>query len=268
MPRFFANPNDISANRVVLSGEDAAHIARVLRGKTGDVHIIGDGRGRDYECEILEIGKNKDFVTFAMLRELPCECEPDVKITLYQALPKLDKMDTIIQKCVELGVARIVPLLTENTVVRIDGGGAKHKQERWQKIAEAAAKQSMRGVIPEISGIVTLKEAVSGGGRATKGSGESDENRCKSCQNGSALREELRFAPYEGEKENTIKTLLRRKLYGSAGFFIGPEGGFSEGEVRLFGENGIETVSLGPRILRTETAGAAVMAMVLYEWQI
>ena len=266
MPKFFADPENITAGRAVLTGVDAAHIARVLRGGPGDVYIIGDGRGRDYECEITGIEKNKDSVAFAILRELPADYEPAVRITLYQALPKLDKMDSIIQKCVELGVARIVPVISENTVVRT-GGGAKQKRDRWRKIAEAAAKQSMRGIIPEVAEIVPLKEAVAGGAFPVKGfdDGEGAASRERPGQ-----REELRFAPYEGEKTTTIKSLLRRDAcaYNGAGFFIGPEGGFSEGEIRLFRENGIGTVTLGPRILRTETAGAAVLAMLLYEWEL
>ncbi|MCL2352793.1 MAG: 16S rRNA (uracil(1498)-N(3))-methyltransferase [Firmicutes bacterium] len=290
MPKFFAEPRNMTSGRVLLTGGDAAHIARVLRGKAGDVHIIGDDRGGDYECEILEIGKNRDSVSFKILRRLPGENEPGVSMTLYQALPKLDKMDAIIQKCVELGVARVVPVITENTVVRTEAGGAARKRDRWQKIAAAAAKQSMRGIIPEIAGIVTLEEAVLGGsfgGKARGASGygknsaadygkengeDSAEDFSKGSAadsaNGTAAREELRFAPYEGEKHNSVKSLLRQKICRSVGFFIGPEGGFSDSEARLFQENGIATVTLGPRILRTETAGATTLAMILYEWEL
>ena len=239
MPKFFFNKNDISCGQVQLFGEDEKHIKTVLRAREGEELTLCDGEGMDYQCRIasLERGVLRDILS----KEV-CETEPKTKITLYQGLPKADKMELIIQKCVELGVDRIVAVSTERAIVKLDKKESK-TLERWQKIAEAAAKQSGRGKIPEIGQqVLKFKEAV-------------------------AEAKELDGAiiPYEKEQETGIRQFVQGFRGESIGVFIGPEGGFAEEEIALAQENGITPITLGKRILRTETAGMTTAAILLYE---
>ena len=157
MPKFFFNKNDINRGQVQLFGEDEKHIKTVLRAREGEEITLCDGEGMDYQCRIASLERG---VLLDILSQDVCETEPKTKITLYQGLPKADKMELIIQKCVELGVDRIVAVSTERAIVKLDKKETK-KLERWQKIAEAAAKQSGRGKIPEIGQqVLKFKEAV------------------------------------------------------------------------------------------------------------
>ena len=222
-----------------LFGEDEKHIKTVLRAREGEEITLCDGEGMDYQCRIASLERG---VLLDILSKEVCETEPKVKITLYQGLPKADKMELIIQKCVELGVDRIVAVSTERTIVKLDKKEAK-KLERWQKIAEAAAKQSGRGKIPEIGQqVLKFKEAV-------------------------AEAKELDGAiiPYEKEEETGIRQFVQGFKGESIGVFIGPEGGFAEEEIALAQDNGIRPITLGKRILRTETAGMTTTAILLYE---
>lgn len=239
MPKFFFNKNDISRGQVQLFGEDEKHIKTVLRAREGEELILCDGEGMDYQCRIVSLERG---VLLDILSKEVCETEPKTKITLYQGLPKADKMELIIQKCVELGVDRIVAVSTERAIVKLDKKESK-KLERWQKIAEAAAKQSGRGKIPEIGQqVLKFKEAV-------------------------AEAKELDGAiiPYEKEQETGIRQFVQGFRGESIGVFIGPEGGFAEEEIALAQENGITPITLGKRILRTETAGMTTAAILLYE---
>lgn len=239
MPKFFFNKNDISQGQVQLFGEDEKHIKTVLRARVGEELTLCDGEGVDYQCRIASMERG---VLLDILSKEVCETEPKTKITLYQGLPKADKMELIIQKCVELGVDRIVAVSTERAIVKLDKKESK-KLERWQKIAEAAAKQSGRGKIPEIGQqVLKFKEAV-------------------------AEAKELDGAiiPYEKEQETGIRQFVRGFQGESIGVFIGPEGGFAEEEIALAQENGITPITLGKRILRTETAGMTTTALLLYE---
>lgn len=239
MPKFFFNKNDISRGQVQLFGEDEKHIKTVLRARVGEELTLCDGEGMDYQCRIASMERG---VLLDILSKEVCETEPKTKITLYQGLPKADKMELIIQKCVELGVDRIVAVSTERAIVKLDKKESK-KLERWQKIAEAAAKQSGRGKIPEIGQqVLKFKEAV-------------------------AEAKELDGAiiPYEKEQETGIRQFVRGFQGESIGVFIGPEGGFAEEEIALAQENGITPITLGKRILRTETAGMTTTALLLYE---
>ena len=239
MPKFFFHKNDISRGQVQLFGEDEKHIKTVLRAREGEEITLCDGEGMDYQCRIASLERG---VLLDILSKEVCETEPKVKITLYQGLPKADKMELIIQKCVELGVDRIVAVSTERTIVKLDKKEAK-KLERWQKIAEAAAKQSGRGKIPEIGQqVLKFKEAV-------------------------AEAKELDGAiiPYEKEEETGIRQFVQGFKGESIGVFIGPEGGFAEEEIALAQDNGIRPITLGKRILRTETAGMTTTAILLYE---
>ena len=239
MPKFFFNKNDISRGQVQLFGEDEKHIKTVLRAREGEEVTLCDGEGMDYQCRIASLERG---VLLDIISKDVCETEPKTKITLYQGLPKADKMELIIQKCVELGVDRIVAVSTERAIVKLDKKETK-KLERWQKIAEAAAKQSGRGKIPEIGQqVLKFKEAV-------------------------AEAKELDGAiiPYEREQETGIRQFVRNFKGESVGVFIGPEGGFADEEIALAQENGITPITLGKRILRTETAGMTTTAILLYE---
>lgn len=239
MPKFFFNKNDIRCGQVQLFGEDEKHIKTVLRAREGEEITLCDGEGMDYQCRIASLERG---VLLEILSKEVCETEPKTKITLYQGLPKADKMELIIQKCVELGVDRIVAVSTERAIVKLDKKEAK-KLERWQKIAEAAAKQSGRGKIPEIGQqVLKFKEAV-------------------------AEAKELDGAiiPYEREQETGIRQFVQNFKGESVGVFIGPEGGFADEEIALARENGITPITLGKRILRTETAGMTTTAILLYE---
>ena len=239
MPKFFINKNDISRGQIQLFGEDEKHIKTVLRAREGEEITLCDGEGMDYQCRIASLERG---VLLDILSQEVCETEPKTKITLYQGLPKADKMELIIQKCVELGVDRIVAVSTERAIVKLDKKEAK-KLERWQKIAEAAAKQSGRGKIPEIGQqVLKFKEAV-------------------------AEAKELDGAiiPYEREQETGIRQFVQNFKGESVGVFIGPEGGFADEEIALAQENGITPITLGKRILRTETAGMTTTAILLYE---
>lgn len=239
MPKFFFHKNDISRGQVQLFGEDEKHIKTVLRAREGEELTLCDGEGMDYQCRIVSLERG---VLLDILSKEVCETEPKTKITLYQGLPKADKMELIIQKCVELGVDRIVAVSTERAIVKLDKKESK-KLERWQKIAEAAAKQSGRGKIPEIGQqVLKFKEAVAEA-KALDGA----------------------IIPYEKEQETGIRQFVQGFQGESIGVFIGPEGGFAEEEIALAQENGITPITLGKRILRTETAGMTTAAILLYE---
>ena len=239
MPKFFFNKNDISRGQVQLFGEDEKHIKTVLRAREGEEITLCDGEGMDYQCRIASLERG---VLLDILSKDVCETEPKTKITLYQGLPKADKMELIIQKCVELGIDRIVAVSTERAIVKLDKKETK-KLERWQKIAEAAAKQSGRGKIPEIGQqVLKFKEAVA-----------------------EAMELDGAIIPYEREQETGIRQFVQNFKGESVGVFIGPEGGFADEEIALAQENGITPITLGKRILRTETAGMTTTAILLYE---
>jgi 16S rRNA (uracil1498-N3)-methyltransferase len=239
MPRFFAYKGQLENNSFIIDGADANHIANVLRHKVGDEIVICDGEGTDYYCTLSEVDK-KRVVADITGREATAS-EPNIKITLYQGLPKSDKMELIIQKCVEIGLVRIVPVKTEFAVAKLDGKEDK-KRERWQKIAEAAAKQCGRGIIPEVGKAMTFAEALADS---------------KACDG--------RIIPYENETEYGIKKFARGFDGKSIAVFIGPEGGFSPKEIELALADGVTSVTLGKRILRTETAGLVTGVILLYE---
>ncbi|MCQ4726721.1 16S rRNA (uracil(1498)-N(3))-methyltransferase [Anaerotignum faecicola] len=240
MPRYFIKPEDMHGETVFIRDEDAKHLGGVLRAKEGDIVEACDGRGMDYSCVIKEVGKTEILMEIESAR--PTESEPKTKITLFQGLPKADKMELIIQKCVEIGVWRIVPVAAERSVVRLEGKDAGKKLERWRKISLSAAKQSGRGIIPEIGEIVSFKEAV----------------KMAACFDGAAI-------PYEKEEKNGIKEYANSFDGSSLGLFIGPEGGFDDREIEFAVKNNISPVTLGKRILRTETAAMVSAAILLYE---
>lgn len=241
MPRFFVDKENINGDIITVLGDDVKHIKTVLRCTEGDPLTVCDGVGNDYFCTIKAIG-NKEITLFVDTFQ-KSKTEPKTKITLFQGIPKSDKMETIIQKCVELGISEIVPVKTERCVVKLEEGKKTvQKTERWQKISIAAAKQSERGVIPEIKEPISFKEAVL-----------------------LAKNFDGAIIPYENEKENGIRNFIKAFKGETIAFFVGPEGGFDETEIELAVSNGIMPVTLGERILRTETAGMATLSILLYE---
>lgn len=239
MPKFFVDKSKIYDNHIEITDTDAGHIAAVLRGRIGDEIIVCDGMGTDYICTLSEVSKK--MVKAQIKESLKNENEPSVKITLYQGLPKSDKMELVIQKCVETGVDRIVPVKTDFTVVNLKGKEEK-KVLRWNKISESAAKQCQRGKIPEVSEIMTFDEAIK-----------------------DALKLDGAIIPYEKETKRSIREAAKGYTGKSIGVFIGPEGGFSEQEIKKALEADILSVTLGKRILRTETAGLVTSVILLYE---
>ena len=243
MSKYFVLPEDIDPEnkRAAIAGDNADHLITAMRAKRGDPVIVCDGRCTDYHCEVSDIvpGRNKRLeLRIVSVCRAP---EPRLKVTLYQALPKASKMEYVIQKCVEMGITRIVPIYTDNSQIRTMSFA---RLDRYRKISEAAAKQSMRGIIPYIGSPIPLEQAIAD--KADFG---------------------LVFAPYENERQTGLKDILtENKTAGlsSAAFFIGSEGGFSAGEAGLFTQAGIPRVSLGERVLRTETAGFAVLTVLMY----
>lgn len=240
--RFFVPVEQIFENTAEIAGDDVNHIKNVLRMGTGGRIMITDGQGTDYHCIIRGIGP--DRVLLDIEKKELVRTELPVEIVLFQALPKADKMELIIQKAVELGAARIVPVRTRRSVVRLDDKKAEKKRQRWQSIAEAAAKQSGRGIVPEVGEVVSFGEA---------------------CTQAQELEHCL--IPYElyDDMSETAETMSQIVQGASIGIFIGPEGGFERGEVEQAMEAGALPVSLGRRILRTETAGLAILSVLMFQ---
>lgn len=241
MPRFFVNPEQVQEDHIVIYGDDVKHISKVLRLKSGDKITICNRQGTDYECIIKTI--NKENIYAEILSHHLSETEPRVNITLFQALTKSDKMDFIIQKAVEVGIHKIVPMITERTVIKIeDEKKQSTKLTRWQKISESAAKQSQRGIIPEVGPIITLQEAFN-----------------------ASEKMDLKVIAYEKENQNQLRNILTGFDGKTVGIFIGPEGGFEESEINLAKQSGLIPITLGKRILRTETAGLFLVSIMMYE---
>ena len=237
MPRFFTDALrfDTEIKGAVIDGEDGRHISRSLRKRIGEALTVSDGRGFDYDGEIEEI--SGDTVTVRLFRQYKNESEPTLRVTLYPGMPKGDKLELVVQKSTEMGACGITPVLTDRSVSRPDAKSAAKKQERLQRIALEAAKQSGRGAVPEIGAMMSFKEAV----RSAKGT---------------------KILFYEGGGLPLSKCLPADETEVSV--FIGPEGGFAPEEVEFAKENGVVTATLGPRILRTETAPLAALSILMY----
>lgn len=242
MPRFFTARENISDTQLIIDNEDVNHISRVLRLGEGDEIEVCDGRGFDYKVRISSVEAKK--IICDILEKNNSVTEPNIEVTLFQGLPKASKMDYIIQKTTELGITRIVPCALSRCVVKLENKKAEAKKtERWTKVAEAAAKQSGRGIIPEVTMPMTIDEAIA------------ELKKCDIC-----------FVPYECEEERSLKSVLQSvKEPKTVGYIIGPEGGFDLSEIEKLQNEGINAVTLGRRILRTETAGEAVLSMIMYE---
>lgn len=242
MPRFFVKRSDVTDKEIFISGSDVNHIKNVLRMNVGEEISVSDGEGRDYFGKITAL--DKDLVTVQIENSWDSFVELPAKIYLFQGLPKADKMELIIQKAVELGVYEIVPVVMKRTIVKLDPKKEAKKIARWQGISESAAKQSGRGVIPNVASLVDFKQALE-----------------------TAKTLDAVILPYEKAKGmNEARALVRgMKDKKSIGIFIGPEGGFDESEVDMAKAAGAHTMTLGRRILRTETAGLAALSILMFE---
>ena len=243
MYQFFVEPSQIQGTRVVITGNDVNHIKNVLRMQPGEEIAVSNGEdGKEYRCGIEELNEDEIVCTLRFVKEDGVELPS--RIYLFQGLPKADKMELIVQKAVELGVYEIIPVATKRAVVKLDEKKAKSKITRWQTISEAAAKQSKRRIVPEIHSVMSFKEAV---------------NYAKEMP--------VKLIPYElAEGMKKTKELISNLKPGEdIAIFIGPEGGFEESEIQAALENGIEPITLGKRILRTETAGFTVLSWIMYQ---
>lgn len=247
MPKFFVKQEQINKEKIEIIGQDVKHIKNVLRKVAGDeLTICNSENGKDYLCEITELKEER--IICKIKEMLENNAESNIKVTIMQGLPKADKMELIIQKSVELGVSEITPIEMKRCVVKLNGKDANKKIERWQKISEVAAKQCGRNIIPKINNIVTAK------------------NICNTIQ-----EYDIVLLAYENEKETTIKQELKeiKKIYQNQeiriAIIIGPEGGISEEEANMFKENGAKSITLGKRILRTETVALNVLSIIMYE---
>lgn len=244
MHHFFVTEDQINKDdrEIIITGSDVNHIINVLRMKTGEELLVSDGNGNDYIGKIKNCS-DKDMVLVDITDEKYEGCELPSKIYLFQGLPKSDKMEMIIQKAVELGVYEIIPVATKRAVVKLDEKKESVKLKRWKGISESAAKQSRRSIIPEVNRVMSFKEAI---------------NYAKTL--------DINLIPYENYKDmsETKKVIEKIEKGMSIGIFIGPEGGFDEAEIELAEEAGINRISLGKRILRTETAGLMIVSVLMF----
>lgn len=242
MYQFFVEPSQILDKKVIITGSDVNHIKNVLRLRIGEEIAVKNGVDeKEYRCGIDEFAQDQVICSLRFVREEGVELPS--KIYLFQGLPKADKMELIVQKAVELGVYEVIPLAVKRCVVKLDEKKAQAKANRWQGIADAAAKQCKRGRIPEVKAPMTMKAAAA-----------------------YAEQMDVKLLPYElAEDMSHTKEIIEGIMPGqSVAVFIGPEGGFEESEVEEALAAGIEPVTLGKRILRTETAGLTVLSWLMY----
>ena len=247
MHHFFVKKHQITGDTAYIMEEDYNHAANVLRLSAGEAVLLSDEEGRDYLCSVEEILPQAQKISLTVLEEQMENHELPARVWLFQGLPKSDKMEFIIQKATELGVSDIVPVDMKNCVVKLDEKKAESKRKRWQAIAESAAKQSKRSLIPTVHPVTRFTDAV-------------------------RMAEEfaVKILPYEAEEgiagmcEAIVSFLPGRDI----AVMIGPEGGFDHMEVKLASNRGFRPVSLGKRILRTETAAIAVLSMIMIRLEI
>lgn len=241
MSHFFINSTQVAENQLTIVGDDVNHMKNVLRMREGEHFSAADETGRCYECSVETLDKHQIIAN--ILESHMGETELPSKIYLFQGLPKSDKMELIIQKAVELGAYEIIPVMTRRAIVKLDAKKEASKLKRWQSIAEGAAKQSGRMLIPKISEVKSFEEAL-------KLANELD----------------VKLIPYECAKgmDGTREILGNIKPGMSVGIIIGPEGGFEESEVEQAKTFGVKPITLGRRILRTETAGLTTLSILMY----
>ena len=245
MRKFFVSSNQIVENEIKILGEDVNHIRNVLRLEKGEqIKICDKDLSKNYICEIFEI--SKEFINCKIIEETNLDAEGNVELTVFQGLPKADKMELIIQKCTELGASSFVPVEFSRSIVKLNERDSYKKIERWQKIAEMAAKQSKRDLVPEIKNLININ------------------NLCTEIDNF-----DLVLLAFENEDKNSLKNELLKikntKDKIKIAVIIGPEGGIEEKEVDVLKNSGAKVVSLGKRILRTETAALCMASIIMYE---
>ena len=244
MSKFFVKPEQIKNDNIIIDGDDVNHILNVLRMKKDDeIQVCNQVTGENYKARIVQYSKNE--IECKIEEKIGKSTESNVHITLFQGIPKFEKMELIIQKNTEVGVNNIVPVIMERTVVKLDEKVASKKLDRWQKIAEIAAKQSMRDIIPNVKSIIKTKEI-------------------------DVDMYDVVLVAYENEEHNMLKAELKKlesqnKQEYNIAIVIGPEGGISEKEIELLDEKNVKFVSLGKRILRTETVALNILSVITYE---
>lgn len=245
MSKFFVRENQICNNRIEIIDEDVNHIKNVLRLNVGEeIKICDSDNSKNYNCKIVEVSQKN--IECEILEELENETEGNVELHIFQGLPKADKMELIIQKGTELGVTEFIPVNMKRCIVKLDGKDQQKKIERWNKIAEVAAKQSGRDIIPKVRALEDIKNI---------------KNQISNY--------DLVLVAYEMEKENYIKNELQ-KIKTTKGKYkiavlIGPEGGLEPEDVKNLKNSGAKVISLGKRILRTETVALQVSSIIMYE---
>ena len=246
MPKFFVNNNQIKEDRIIITGEDINHIKNVLRLKIDDnIQICNLDTAKNYTCGIAKLNDNS--IECIIFNEIESNSESNLDITIFQGIPKADKMELIIQKCVELGVNQITPIEMKRCIVKIEDKAKTKKIERWQKISEVAAKQCGRDKLPKINNVIDIK------------------NICNII-----CEYDIVLLAYENEKINTLKNEIRKlkdieNKEIKIGIIIGPEGGLEKEEVDILEKSGAKVITLGKRILRTETVGFVLTSIIMYE---
>ncbi len=242
MHHFFVTPECVNDENIIINGSDVNHIKNVLRMKQGEELLISDGQGKDYLCKIDSI--NSEQVIAKIIEGEYGGSELPACFYLFQGLPKSDKMELIIQKAVELGCYQIIPVQTKRSIVKLDKKKEEAKLKRWNAISESAAKQSRRSIVPEVMSVMSYKEAVE-----------------------YASEFDINLIPYENYKgmKETMQAIEGVKSGRRVGIFIGPEGGFEESEVDYAVSRGVKRISLGKRILRTETAGMTILSVLMFK---
>ena len=241
MQHFFVDASQVSEETIRIEGTDVNHMKNVLRMRIGEEVTVSDGQGKEYLCQVRDF--EEEQVQLKIVETKASDVELPSKIYLFQGLPKQEKMELIVQKCVELGIYAVVPVSMKRCVVKLDDKKATSKLTRWQGIAEAAAKQSKRGIIPQITKVMTFAQALEYSSTA-----------------------QVRLVPYElAEGMDRTREIIEQIQPGQdIAVFIGPEGGFDEAEIGKAIEAGMQPITLGKRILRTETAGMTVLSILMY----
>ena len=241
MQHFFVDASQVSEETIRIEGTDVNHMKNVLRMRIGEEVTVSDGQGKEYLCQVRDF--EEEQVQLKIVETKASDVELPSKIYLFQGLPKQEKMELIVQKCVELGIYAVVPVSMKRCVVKLDDKKAASKLTRWQGIAEAAAKQSKRGIIPQITKVMTFAQALEYSSTA-----------------------QVRLVPYElAEGMDRTREIIEQIQPGQdIAVFIGPEGGFDEAEIGKAIEAGMQPITLGKRILRTETAGMTVLSILMY----
>ena len=239
MTRFFVTPEELETERILLTGENANH-AKVLRLKAGEEVLVCDGEGNECRCAVDRMDAKE--VELSVLERMSSETEAAVRVSIYMAFPKADKLEHVIQKATELGAYEIVAFPTSRCVSRPDEKSLGKKVERWQKIALSAAQQSGRGIIPTVRVLPSYKAALE-----------------------EARQDDLSILFYENEAATTLHMALTRSPYGSVSILTGPEGGWEEAEVLQASAEGLTICTLGKRILRCETAPLCALSAVMYD---